>query len=112
MHISLATLVFTLFVFFEEEINKMDFDLTRSEWSLLMILWIIAIHANKKWFFKQWKKFRNAPFIFGIRNRLYKRKPLFSMQYLEQLAIQREKRESAQEKYDELYERAFGEKPS
>ena len=31
MHINLATLVFTLFVFFEEEINKIDFDLTRSE---------------------------------------------------------------------------------
>ena len=40
MHIGLATLVFTLFVFFEEEINKMDFDLTRSEWLLLISLWV------------------------------------------------------------------------
>lgn len=32
MHINLATLVFTLFVFFGEEINKIDLDLTNREW--------------------------------------------------------------------------------
>ena len=32
MHINLATLVFTLLVFFEEEIDKIYLDLTRSEW--------------------------------------------------------------------------------
>ena len=58
MHINLAVLVVTLFIAFGERINKMDFDLTRAEWLLLILMWGLAAHANRKWFSEQWGEFK------------------------------------------------------
>ena len=58
MHINLAVLVVTLFLAFGERINKMDFNLERSEWLLLIFMWGLMIHANRKRFFKEWGKYK------------------------------------------------------
>ena len=64
------------------------------------------------------KKVRGIPFIFNISfisfkilNPLYREEPLFAMSFLEKEARKREKKEEAQKKYDELFEKAFGKKP-
>ena len=111
MYINLTTLVLAVVVLFEEKINRMGFTLELSDKIILITLAILMIFANRDWIKSQRKKFRRTPKILGVRNRFYREPPLFSMAELERLAIQREKRESAQKKYDELYERAFGEKP-
>ena len=58
MHVGLTVLVVTLFIAFEEKFNKMNFDLTRAEWGLLIVLWLILIHASKGWFGEQWKEYK------------------------------------------------------
>ena len=66
----------------------------------------LMIHANRKQFYRQWGKFRHTPFIFGIRNRFYKRRPLFPLVFLEAVVRQQEEEESAQKMHDEWVKRA------
>lgn len=60
MYIGLAALGFTFFLVFGEKINKMDFNFTRAELSLLVFLWVLAVLGNKHHFHRLWKKFRKA----------------------------------------------------
>ena len=75
MHVNLAVLVITLFIAFEEKFNKMNFDLTRAEWAVLIVLWLIAIHANKGWFSEQWKEYKRKEM----------RRKLLSLDWLDEL---------------------------
>ena len=58
MYIGLAVLVITLFIAFGERLNKMDFNLKPADWFLLIILLVLAICSQRKWFKKQWEEFK------------------------------------------------------
>ena len=106
MYIGLAALAFTFFAFFGEKINKMDFNLTRAELLLLIFLWGLTVLANRNQFYRLWGKFRHAPFILGIRNRFYKRRPLFPLVFLKAVLRQQEEEKSAQKMHDEWVKKA------
>ena len=89
----------------------MDFNLELSDKLILITLAILMIFANIDWIKSQRKKFRRKPKILGIRNCFYQEHPLFSMGFLQDAARARKQKESAEKKYNELYEEAFGEKP-
>ena len=63
MYISLAALGFTLFAFFEEKINKMDSNLTRAEWLLLIFLWGLTVLANRNKFYRLWADSGRVPHL-------------------------------------------------